>query len=202
MWVVYLHGDGSSARWLKWSTRCGTRCPDRDGTIPADVPPGSRRYDRVYNCCSEARTVGALVMGSAERELLPKGMRYALGLRLVLVGASSLFALFLVSAPNQAVTTAIVLAFNLWSVWFAGRLVRATDRVGSRSTRHSSRSGMTKSHRLSCWNCGMVHRSVSTRPVCTSRARAEQVPVSVVAGADIDAVGIVEVPASHNRKVR
>jgi signal transduction histidine kinase len=67
-------------------------------------------------------------MGSAERELLPKGMRYALGLRLVLVGASSLFALFLVSAPNQAVTTAIVLAFNLWSVWFAGRLVRATGR--------------------------------------------------------------------------
>ena len=67
-------------------------------------------------------------MGSAERELLPKGMRYALGLRLVLVGASSLFSLFLVSAPNQAVTTAVVLGFNLWSVWFASRLVRATGR--------------------------------------------------------------------------
>lgn len=67
-------------------------------------------------------------MGSAERELLPRGMRYALGLRLVLVGTSSLWSLLFGSAPNQAITTAIVLGLNVWNLWYAYILARAARR--------------------------------------------------------------------------
>jgi signal transduction histidine kinase len=67
-------------------------------------------------------------MGSAERGLLQKGMRYALGLRIVLVAASSLSSLVLASAPNQAATVAIVLGLNLWNACFAYLLVRDTGR--------------------------------------------------------------------------
>jgi signal transduction histidine kinase len=58
-------------------------------------------------------------MGAAERGLLRQGLRYALGLRLVLVGASSLISLFLAPAPNQAIAVGIVLALNLWNVCYA-----------------------------------------------------------------------------------
>ncbi|SMD26572.1 sensor histidine kinase [Kibdelosporangium aridum] len=67
-------------------------------------------------------------MGSAERELLPRGMRYALGLRLVLVGTSSLWSLLFGSAPNQAITTAVVLGLNVWNLWYAYILARAARR--------------------------------------------------------------------------
>ncbi|MCE7004364.1 ATP-binding protein [Kibdelosporangium philippinense] len=68
------------------------------------------------------------MMGSAERELLPKGMRYALGLRLVLVGTSSLWSLLFAVAPNQAITTVIILGLNLWNLWYAYALPRSTRR--------------------------------------------------------------------------
>ncbi len=55
-------------------------------------------------------------------------MRYALGLRLVLVGTSSLWSLLFALAPNQAVTTAIVLGLNVWNLWYAYIFVRSARR--------------------------------------------------------------------------
>jgi signal transduction histidine kinase len=66
--------------------------------------------------------------GSAERGLLRQGSRYALGLRLALVGLSSLASLVLASAPNQAITIAIVLGFNAWSLGFAHLLIRGDEK--------------------------------------------------------------------------
>ncbi|CAM3738034.1 ATP-binding protein [Kibdelosporangium persicum] len=66
------------------------------------------------------------VRGSAERALLRQGMRYALWLRLVLVAVSSLASLFLASAPNQAVTVAVVLGLNAWNVLYAFLRLRGT----------------------------------------------------------------------------
>jgi signal transduction histidine kinase len=63
-------------------------------------------------------------MGSAERGLLRQGLRYSLGLRVVVVGASSLVSLILDPARNQAVGVAVVLALNLWNACYAYLLLR------------------------------------------------------------------------------
>lgn len=63
-------------------------------------------------------------MGAVERGLLRQGLRYALGLRLVVVGLSSSVSLLLVALPHEAVAVAIVAAFNLWSGLYAYLMVR------------------------------------------------------------------------------
>ncbi|ONI87592.1 hypothetical protein ALI144C_09435 [Actinosynnema sp. ALI-1.44] len=63
-------------------------------------------------------------MGSAERELLSTGLRYALGLRLVVVAMASLVSLLLEPAPRPAFAAVVVVALNGWNAWYAYRRVR------------------------------------------------------------------------------
>ena len=61
--------------------------------------------------------------GVVESGLLRQGLRYALGLRLVVVALSSFVSLLLVDAPNQAATAAIVIALNAWNIGYAYALL-------------------------------------------------------------------------------
>nr|CEL16596.1 two-component system sensor kinase [Kibdelosporangium sp. MJ126-NF4]CTQ89053.1 two-component system sensor kinase [Kibdelosporangium sp. MJ126-NF4] len=63
-------------------------------------------------------------MGSAERELLRTGLRYALGLRLVVVAMASLVSLLLEPAPRPVVAAVVVFALNGWNAWYAYRRLR------------------------------------------------------------------------------
>ncbi|CAM3716357.1 ATP-binding protein [Kibdelosporangium persicum] len=63
-------------------------------------------------------------MGSAERELLRIGLRYALGLRLVVVAMASLVSLLLEPAREPVLAAAVVLVLNGWNAWYAYRKVR------------------------------------------------------------------------------
>jgi signal transduction histidine kinase len=63
-------------------------------------------------------------MGSAERELLRTGLRYALGLRLTVVALASLVSLFLEPASAPGLSALVVLALNGWNAWYAYRKVR------------------------------------------------------------------------------
>jgi signal transduction histidine kinase len=68
-------------------------------------------------------------MGSAERGLLHQGLRYALGLRLVVTGATSLVTLITGPAREQASAVGIVLALNLWNACYAYVVLRGTGRA-------------------------------------------------------------------------
>ncbi|NMO52902.1 hypothetical protein HH310_17100 [Actinoplanes sp. TBRC 11911] len=57
--------------------------------------------------------------GAVERGLLRQGVRYALGLRLVVVALSSVVSLLLTDAPRPGVTVAIVIGLNAWNVCYA-----------------------------------------------------------------------------------
>jgi signal transduction histidine kinase len=63
-------------------------------------------------------------MGSAERELLRTGLRYALALRLMVVALASLVSLFLEPAREPVLTAVVVLVLNGWNAWYAYRKVR------------------------------------------------------------------------------
>ncbi|ALG11129.1 hypothetical protein AOZ06_33390 [Kibdelosporangium phytohabitans] len=63
-------------------------------------------------------------MGSAERELLSTGLRYALGLRLVVVAMASLVSLLLEPAPRPMLAAGVVLALNAWNAWYAYQRLR------------------------------------------------------------------------------
>ncbi len=63
-------------------------------------------------------------MGSAERELLRTGLRYALGLRFVVVAVASLASLALDTTASPALTASLVVGLNLWNLWHAYRFVR------------------------------------------------------------------------------
>lgn len=66
--------------------------------------------------------VGAgLPAGSTERELLRAGVRYSLGLRLVVVLVTSVASLVVEDAPAPAVTVAVVVGLNAWTAWYAYR---------------------------------------------------------------------------------
>ncbi|RZS37805.1 histidine kinase/DNA gyrase B/HSP90-like ATPase [Herbihabitans rhizosphaerae] len=62
--------------------------------------------------------------GRTEQHLLRTGVRYALGVRTAVAGASSIAALFLVPAREPAVLVAVVLGLNAWNAWFAYRFPR------------------------------------------------------------------------------
>ncbi len=62
--------------------------------------------------------------GSTERELLRAGVRYSLGLRLVVVLVSSLLTLVVESAPAPGATVAVVVGLNCWTAWFCYRFRR------------------------------------------------------------------------------
>lgn len=61
--------------------------------------------------------------GVVESGLLRQGLRYALGLRLVVVALSSFGSLLLAEAPDQAVTAAVVVALNGWNLCYAYALL-------------------------------------------------------------------------------
>src|SRR5688500_9279749 len=63
-------------------------------------------------------------MGSAERELLRTGMRYALALRLMVVALASLVSLFLEPPREPVLTAVVVLVLNGWTAWYVYRKVR------------------------------------------------------------------------------
>lgn len=63
-------------------------------------------------------------MGSAERELLRTGLRYALGVRTVVVAVAGLVSLFLEPASEPVLAAVIVIGLNAWNVWYAMRRVR------------------------------------------------------------------------------
>ncbi|MBP2325417.1 signal transduction histidine kinase [Kibdelosporangium banguiense] len=63
-------------------------------------------------------------MGSAERELLRTGLRYALGLRLTVVALASLVSLLLEPAREPVLTALVIVALNGWNAWYAYRKVR------------------------------------------------------------------------------
>ncbi|MBF9130776.1 hypothetical protein I0C86_17685 [Plantactinospora sp. S1510] len=67
-------------------------------------------------------------MGSVERGLLRQGLRYALGLRLVVVATASLAALLLGTAREPVPATAMVLLINAWNVYYAVRTLRGAPR--------------------------------------------------------------------------
>lgn len=62
--------------------------------------------------------------GSTERELLRAGVRYSLGLRLVVVLVTSGLTLVVESAPETAVTVAVVVGLNGWTAWYVYRFRR------------------------------------------------------------------------------
>lgn len=68
--------------------------------------------------------------GAVEQRLLRQGLRYALGLRTVVIGLCSAVYLALGTAPDRTVAVAVVVTFNAWSLGYAAALVR-----GSRRTR-------------------------------------------------------------------
>jgi signal transduction histidine kinase len=63
-------------------------------------------------------------VGSAERELLRTGIRYSLGVRMVVVLVSTLASLILESAPVPAAMVATAVGVNAWSAWYAYRFAR------------------------------------------------------------------------------
>lgn len=63
-------------------------------------------------------------LGTVERSLLRQGLRYALGLRLIVVALSSSASLLLTEAPRQAVTVAIVAGLNAWNLLYARGMLR------------------------------------------------------------------------------
>ena len=63
-------------------------------------------------------------MGAVEQSLLRQGLRYALGLRLIVVVLSSSASLLLTEAPRQAVTVAIVAGLNGWNLLYARGMLR------------------------------------------------------------------------------
>jgi signal transduction histidine kinase len=67
-------------------------------------------------------------MGSVERGLLRQGLRYALGLRLVVVATASLAALLLGAAREPVPAAAMVLLVNAWNVYYAVRMLRGAPR--------------------------------------------------------------------------
>ncbi|ROO61139.1 histidine kinase/DNA gyrase B/HSP90-like ATPase [Micromonospora sp. Llam0] len=68
--------------------------------------------------------------GAVEQRLLRQGLRYALGLRTVVIGLSSSVYLVLGTAPDRTVAMVVVVVFNAWSLGYAVALAR-----GSRRTR-------------------------------------------------------------------
>jgi signal transduction histidine kinase len=69
--------------------------------------------------------VGAgLPAGSTERELLRAGIRYSLGLRVVIVLVTSVLSLVVEDAPKPGVTAAVVVALGGWTAWYAYRFRR------------------------------------------------------------------------------
>ncbi|MBE1485519.1 sensor histidine kinase [Plantactinospora soyae] len=67
-------------------------------------------------------------MGSVERGLLRQGLRYSLGLRLVVAAAAS-FAALLLDTPREPVpAAAMVLLLNAWNVYYAVRTLRGAPR--------------------------------------------------------------------------
>ena len=69
-------------------------------------------------------------MGAAERDLVTRGLRYSLALRLVVVGASSIVSLVLDPPRNVAAGVAAVLALNAWNLGYAS-LVRRPRGAGT-----------------------------------------------------------------------
>ncbi|PRY28053.1 signal transduction histidine kinase [Pseudosporangium ferrugineum] len=69
-------------------------------------------------------------MGAVEESLLRQGLRYALGLRLIVVALSSTASLLLTEAPRQGVTVAVVAGLNGWNLWYARELLRGTRTAG------------------------------------------------------------------------
>lgn len=67
-------------------------------------------------------------MGAVQRGLLRQGLRYALGLRVVVVAASSTMWLLTGSPPHRAVTVAVVLALNAWNLCYARAMLRGSRR--------------------------------------------------------------------------
>lgn len=63
-------------------------------------------------------------LGAVERSLLRQGLRYALGLRLVVVALSSVASLLLTEAPRQGVTVAVVAGLNGWNLCYARGMLR------------------------------------------------------------------------------
>jgi signal transduction histidine kinase len=63
-------------------------------------------------------------VGSAERELLRTGIRYSLGVRMVVVLVSTLAPLILESAPVPAAMVVAAAGVNAWSAWYAYRFAR------------------------------------------------------------------------------
>src|SRR6185295_1218263 len=68
-------------------------------------------------------------LGAAERELLRQGLRYSLGLRLVVVGASSVLSLVLDPPPSVPIGVAVVLALNAWNLGYAYLRLSVRDSV-------------------------------------------------------------------------
>ncbi|MET0134604.1 MAG: ATP-binding protein, partial [Kibdelosporangium sp.] len=68
-------------------------------------------------------------MGSAERELRRTGLRYALGLRLVVSAVAGLVSLFLEPAREPVLAAVIVLGLNAWNVGYAVLRVRTGGRL-------------------------------------------------------------------------
>ncbi|WFE29305.1 ATP-binding protein [Solwaraspora sp. WMMD791] len=67
--------------------------------------------------------------GAVEQRLLRHGLRYALGLRTVVIGLSSAVYLAVGAAPDPAVAVAVVLALNGWSLGYAVALARGSRRA-------------------------------------------------------------------------
>lgn len=63
-------------------------------------------------------------MGSAERELIRTGQRYAIGLRMAVIAMASLVSLLLEPAPQPMVAAAVVIALNAWNACYAVWRVR------------------------------------------------------------------------------
>lgn len=66
------------------------------------------------------------VPGAVEQRLVRQGLVYALGLRTVVIGLSSVVYLVLAAVPDRAVAVAVVVAFNAWSLGYAVVLVRGS----------------------------------------------------------------------------
>ncbi|MDP9792868.1 signal transduction histidine kinase [Catenuloplanes nepalensis] len=67
--------------------------------------------------------------GAVEQRLLDQGLRYALGLRVVVIGLSSSVSLALAAMPDRAVAAVVVTAFNVWSLLYAFAMVRGGARA-------------------------------------------------------------------------
>ncbi|OLF12063.1 hypothetical protein BLA60_08545 [Actinophytocola xinjiangensis] len=68
------------------------------------------------------------MIGSAERGLRRQGLKYALALRLAVVGVASLGS-FVESAPRPVVAISVVVLLNVWNVLYATTMVRGPDRA-------------------------------------------------------------------------